>query len=319
MNNNELKQKRLKQNRLRCFVECLKLYLYEIENIIRFCENLSETHKFTLHKCDIAAIGYYLWQLVNHRDRYGYMEYEETFIDWLVFEGSDEKNDGANLENILASLNHITSINEFCEKFFQNGTFEWLLLDEGPLMMIDIDIRSAAKLIDQPWSQVAIALSVISELIVLHTLLDIEPNKRVKTYLKFLVFSQSNRFIDYPQFQVLNVKEVTDLKYATPKDILSSAKNILKSLFTSESEWREIEYLLFKISGTAYALSRDYEERSADHVKQGREFLSQDYAPGFVFWTLFDAVNNENTPNALGKKFENFYFLLYKVLIYKDH
>lgn len=319
MNNNELKQKRLKQNRLRYFVNCLKLYLYEIANIIRLCENLSETHKFTLHKCDIAAIGYYLWPLVNHFDSYRCMEYEETFIDWLVFEGSAEKHDGANVENILASLNYITSINEFCEKFFQNGTFEWLLLDEEPLM-IGIDIRPAvAQLIAQPWSQAAIVLSVISELIVLHTLLDVEPNKRVEIYLKFLVFSQSNRFIDYPQFQFLDVKELIDLENATPKDVLSSAKNILKSLFTSESEWGEIEYLLFKISGTAYALSCDYEERFANHVKQGREFLRQGYAPGFVFWTLFDAVNNENTPNALGKKFENFYFHLYEVLINKDH
>lgn len=313
MNNNELKQKRLKG-----FVDCLKLCLCEITNTIWLCKNSLKNYKFTLHKCDVAAIGYYLWQLVNHHDRYEYMEYEEAFIDGLDSEGFDERHHVVSLRTTLASLSHVNRMDRFLKILFQNEAYEWPLLDETQ-MIIGIDVGSVVKLIGQSVSHDAIALSVISELIVLHTLLDIEPSKRVEIYLKFLVFSQRNNFINYPQFRALGQADVTYLKNVAPEDILSGAKNILQSLFTSESEWGEIEYLLFKISGTAYALSCDYEERFANHVKQGREFLRQGYAPGFVFWTLFDAVNNENTPNALGKKFENFYFHLYEVLINKDH
>lgn len=310
MNNNELKQKRLKG-----FVDCLKLCLCEITNTIWLCKNSLKNYKFTLHKCDVAAIGYYLWQLVNHHDRYEYMEYEEAFIDGLDSEGFDERHHVVSLRTTLASLSHVNRMDRFLKILFQNEAYEWPLLDESQ-MIIGIDVGSVVKLIGQSVSQDAIALSVISELIVLHTLLDIEPNKRVKTYLKFLVFSQSNRFIDYPQFQVLNVKEVTDLKYATPKDTLSSAQNILQSLFTSESEWGAIEDLLFKISGTAYALSCNYKGVYADNVLQGRETLYK-YEPGLVFGTLFHAHDNKNDAKAVGKKFENFYYLLYQVLMHR--
>lgn len=310
MNNNELKQKRLKG-----FVDCLKLCLCEITNTIWLCKNSLKNYKFTLHRCDIAAIGYYLWQLVNHRDRYEYMEYEEAFIDGLDSEGFDERHHVVSLRTILASLSHVNRMDRFLKILFQNEAYEWPLLDESQ-MIIGIDVGSVVKLINQPVSQDAIALSVISELIVLNTLLDIEPSKRVEIYLKFLVFSRRCDFSYYPQFRALAEKDVTYLKNVAPEDILSSAKNILQSLFTSESEWGAIEDLLFKISGTAYALGCNYEERCADNVLQGSGALKK-YEPGLIFWTLFHAHDNKNDAKAVGKKFENFYYLLYQVLMHR--
>lgn len=310
-----MNEKELHQKQLTDFVDCLKLCLCEITNTIWLCKNSLKGRKFTLHRCDIAAIGYYLWQLVNHRDCYGYMEYEEAFIDGLDLEGFDERHHVVSLRTILASLSHINRMDRFLKILFQNEACEWSLLDESQKMS-DIDIWTAVKLIDRPFSQDAIALSVISELIVLHTLLDIEPSKRVEIYLKFLVFSRSNAFSYYPQFRALAEKDVTYLKNVAPEDILFGAKSILQSLFTSESEWGAIEDLLFKISGTAYALGCNYEERCADNVLQGRETLYK-YEPGLVFGTLFHAHDNKNDAKAVGKKFENFYYLLYQVLMHR--
>ena len=298
------------QVRLKYFVDCLKLIFCEITNLIQPCNRLSKPSELVFYKCDVAIIGYFLWQAINRADLYSHYEYEEIFLHGITLNDSESSCDAKSFETVLESLGHTFSLDRFCTIIFQSMTYEWHTLDHSSKIMIDVAVKPALDLLKHPGSNVSIVLGVLLELIVLFSKRKTGPSERAKIYFKFLMLSQGNGFEEYTKLCNCH-DELIERDYSSSNKLVGSVKILLNSIFDRESWWGDIEYDLFSISGVAYNLSRS--------EILNEEFEEKEYVPGLVFRALFSAIDNKNSSISLGRKFENFYYLFYMVLKYNEN
>lgn len=281
-------------DKVKAFIDALNLTVCEICHLVSgnsVCEN---NRSLTLYRCDVAALGFCIWKMVESYNNNLFQDHAEKFLDYIDDSSTDLEEE---LSKVLNANKGAGRLKNFCANIFDYGKFKVTRLNIN-----ESKLENAIEILGERCANYANALYLTINTIVLHEKLKIGPEKRCQTYNKLLMCACGHNGLGK-----FKDKDLERLLKNSKKNIVEIERRIFNHL---EEREEIVEARLFDICGRSFHMAQTCATLSQNRFSDEKIFVSR-YKPGIVMWTLLGAENNmSNLSNSLGDMFENFYVLL---------
>ncbi len=281
--------------KIKALINALNLVFCEIFQLVAgnsVCEN---KNGLTLYRCDVAALGYCIWRMIESSNNYIYKVSADKFLNYIKDSPEDSEKEWS---EVLVTARVSGRLQQFCENTYTYGSFRVFQQD-----MASGSFVNAMEILGRRCANYANALYLMINTVALHTLMNTCPAKRQETYFKLLMCAfRHNGLGKYYKNESLS-KLLEDSK----KNIVKIERKVYEPLKDGEGF---VEARLFDIFGRAYHLARTCATLSSSRTSA----IFSEYKPGIVLWNLLLAEENtSDSLNSIGDMLENFYVILERV------